>query len=134
MASSNVIQTVDQTGKLKYQNLDSAFGGKYEDLLTLGAGEVGMGVVPAVPYKEVAIATVGQEVAVSGPCKVLFVNATAADGVVDISGLKMPVGTAFNILVQGGESVAIAGLGLDITIYGLQFFLMQPDGTLYWWD
>jgi hypothetical protein len=132
--SSNVIQTNDQTGKLKFQNLDSAFGGKYEDLLTLGKGEAAFGVVPAAPVKSVVLGTENATVKVAGPCKTLFVTATESGCTVDISGLEIPAGTAFHILVEGGNSVIISGLGMSNSMSGLQFFLMRPNGTLYWWD
>lgn len=131
--SSNVIQTNDQTGKLKFQNLNSGFGGKYEDLLTLGKGEAAFGVVPAAPVKSLVLATADATVKVAGPCKALFVTATATGCTVDISGLEIPVGTAFYILIEGGESVTISGLGINENMAGLNWFIMRPDGTLYWW-
>jgi hypothetical protein len=132
--SSNIVKTIDQTGKHKWQNLDSAFNGKYEDLLTLGKGEAAFGVVPAAPVKSVVLATADATVKVAGPCKTLFVNATEAGCTVNIAGLEIPAGTAFHILVEGGESVTVSGLGINSSMSGLQFFLMRPDGTLYWWD
>lgn len=133
MASSNVVQTTDQTGKLKFQNLDSAFGGKYEDLLSLGKGEASFGVVPAAPVKSVILATTDATVKVAGPCKALFITATASGCTVDISGLEIPAGSAFYVLTEGGESAVISGFGISENMSGLNWFIMRPDGTLYWW-
>jgi hypothetical protein len=135
--SSNVIQTSDQTGKLKWQNLDSAFGGKYEDLLTLGKGEVSLGVPPSLPVIHVETKELSTSLAVSGPCSAVFYSLNNVEQCsLDISGLVFPVGTLVVFCWNGeGEHpspLALNGKGLvdDLVGNSQYIYVVKPNGDL----
>lgn len=130
--SSNVIQTNDQTGKLKFQNLDSAFGGKLEDLLTLGKGEVKAGVVVAEPYAELVIPAGATTAKVSGEYKRVFVTAANTDPCdIDISAMTAPIGSepCFVLLASDGD-LTISGHGLSGVVFSSTKWLeVCPNGS-----
>jgi hypothetical protein len=133
MASSNVIATVDQTGKHKWQNLDSAFGGQYEDLLTLGKGQVKVGVVVEQPYIELKPAAAATSIKASGPAQVVFITG-ANSGTCDIklAELVAPVGSMITfVVIDDGAGLTLTGKGLSgATLAKTTSYLVKPDGTL----
>jgi hypothetical protein len=133
MASSNVIQTNDQTGKLKWQNLDSAFGGQYEDLLTLGKGEAAFGVVPSLPTVAVVVGGAVETAKVSGKAAVVFLTSTSSETVdVSIAELVAPVGAVLTFVVlDAGAGLTLTGLGLSAeALAATTSYVVCPDGTL----
>lgn len=131
--SSNVIQTNDQTGKLKFQNLDSAFGGAYEDLLTLGKGEVALGVVPTLPSVSVTVGGAVETAKVSGKAAVVFLTSTSSESVaVSIAELVAPVGAVVTFVVlDAGAGLTLTGLGLSAeALAATSSYIVCPDGTL----
>lgn len=132
MATSNVIQTIDEKGKFKWQNLDSAFGGKLEDLLTLGAGEVKAGVVVAQPYAELVIPAGATTAKVSGEHHVVFVTAAnTAPCDIDISALTAPVGAEIRfVLLASDDDLTLSGHGLSAVAFSSTKWLeVCPDGS-----
>lgn len=133
MATSNVIQTIDEKGKLKFQNLDSVFGGKLEDLLTLGAGEVKLGVVPALPTASVVVGGAVETAKVSGKAAVVFLTSTSSEIVdVSIAELVVPVGAVVTFVVlDAGAGLTLSGLGLSAAaLAATTSYIVCPDGTL----
>lgn len=133
MATSNVIQTIDSSGKLKWQNLDSVFGGKYEDLLTLGKGEVAFGAVPALPTAAVVVGDAVETAKVSGKAAVVFLTSTSSEIVdVSIAELVAPVGAVLTFVVlDAGAGLTLSGLGLSAeAIAATTSYIVCPDGSL----